>query len=78
MQVRPPKDKKKKKKKVNGRSFTVAQWVNDLVCLHCLIPSLVPRVKDPELLQLWNRSQLWLIRFGDSQKRKRKKKKFMD
>ena len=43
--------------------FTVAQWVNNLACL-CdgkgLIPCLVHQVKDPELLQLWHRPQLWL------------------
>ena len=39
----------------------MVQWVNDLVCL-CTrsIPSLVQWVKDPALLQLWLRSQLWL------------------
>ena len=41
----------------------MAQWVNDLACLHGgtgSIPSPAQRVKDPALLQMWHRLQLWL------------------
>ena len=41
----------------------VVQWVNDLACL-CGVSGLIlsPRqwVKDPALLQLWHRLQMWL------------------
>ena len=49
-------------KKGNPGIPVVSQWVNDLACLcggTCLIPSLVRCIKDPALLQLWCRSQLW-------------------
>ena len=39
------------------------QWVNDLACLcggTSSIPGSAQRVKEPVLLQLWYRSQLWL------------------
>ena len=42
---------------------TVAQWVNDPACLSGdagLIPSQVQRVKEPALLELWCRFELWL------------------
>ena len=49
--------------KQEGGVPAVAQWVNDLACLlggASLIPSPVQWVKDLALLQLWQRSQLWL------------------
>ena len=66
---------------------TVVWWFNYLACLcggACSIPSPVGWVKDPALLQLWHRSQLW-FRFDPWprnfhmpqlwQKKKKKKKK---
>ena len=57
-------DKMVDSSKNNGlRVPTVVWWVNDLAWL-CggtgMMPSLVQWVKNPMLLQLWHRSQLWL------------------